>query len=157
MATWQFDIHLLPKAGALKHAQGDHIRIDEVDSEEWWRGTDKSALRIDLSELLSSAPSWHDDIERWGTEDGDRIELMSDGLLIVDVFIRIDVREISYKFLVQLLEFFRRNSLLLIAEGGAILEPRISDLIAAIRWSTSFRFVSNPTEFLQRLEDELKK
>jgi hypothetical protein len=159
VATWQFDLHLLPLA-SIARAYGVPPLIiprSEFDGQLWWRDVDNpSTLRADISRFLPSLQSWNKTIDRWGLEDGDRIDVAWENESIASFFVRIDVRSVSQTFLVQVIELARANSWLLRIADGRLLRPSIAKLLSAIHSSPAFRFVTDPALFLRDLDSALK-
>lgn len=155
MATWQFDIHALPSAAVASFYRSTPLTIPraDFDSQEWWKGAATPAnLRADLLKLLPQLKSWSSDIEQWGHEDGNRIDVRRENGTIADIFIRVDVRNLSHVFLVNLLELARRNDWLLRTQDERVLRPSLTRLMSAIHKSDAFRFVEDPRAFLDALE-----
>lgn len=154
MATWQFDLHCLPSESVRRFYGKIPSTIPRTDFDEkkWWENffvpTD---LRKQLSTLLPSMASWSEHILKWGTDDGNRIDLVFHDGCIADLFIRIDVRNISSHFLEGLISLLQRNDWLLASNHGNIIKPLETELLIAIRESSAFRYVENPKFFLQQL------
>lgn len=156
MATWQFDMHALPSASAARIYGCTPLRIPraDMDDQAWWHGVASPLhLRADLARLLPSLKSWTSGIEQWGYEDGNRIDVVWDGEAITDFFIRLDVRDLSRVFLVNLMEFLRRENWLLRTQDEQVFRPSLTRLLSAIHKSDVFRFVQDPLAFLKALED----
>jgi hypothetical protein len=156
MATWQFDLHLLP-ADAVKRICGEvppTISQELFDSAEWWEGTviQESAKQA-LSGLLSQTNSWSLDIQTWGEEDGNRVDLVFDNERLQDFFVRIDVRDSSHAFILGLLRMAKDLGLLMVTQDRIIIRPDFTGLMEAIRGSGCFRFVSNPEQFMRSIKE----
>lgn len=153
MATWQFDLHLLPAVVISDLYRGIPLAIPraDFDSRKWWPGTAAPTnLGAELNKLLPPLTSWNSSLEQWGDEDGNRIDVLWDNRSIVDIFIRID--SISHVFLVGLLEVTRTHDWLLRTQDGRVLRPFMSKLLSAIPRSDAFRFVEDPRAFFEALE-----
>lgn len=154
MASWQFDLHLLPRIGAERRygTLPAAIPLESIGDEEFWRGVSlTSALRTQISQMLPPLKSWTADIECWGYEDGNRIDIVLEKEAIVDFFVRVDVRESSQVFLVSLLQIARQNDWLVRTGDGRVFRPSLSRLLTAIQASQAFRFVQDPLRFLEAL------
>jgi hypothetical protein len=155
MATWQFDVHLLPRAEIITRYRAVPILISkaELDRGDWWKSVSTmECLESDLSRLLPRLDTWSDQIERWGSEDGNRIEVIREGDTICDVWLRFDVRGSSYAYLSCVVQVARRHDCMLRTEDGKVLRPSVSRLLTEIQGSSAFRFVENPALFLKALE-----
>lgn len=155
MATWQFDIHALPSAAVARVYGSTPLTISraDFDVQEWWKDVPApKSFRADLAKLLPPLKSWNSNLEQWGHDDGNRIDVMwSDGA-IADIFIRVDVRNLSHVFLVNLLDLVRKNHWLLRTQDERVFPPSLSKLLSSIGKSDAFRFVEDPRAFLDALE-----
>lgn len=155
MATWQFDLHALPSGAVARIYPSTPLMIPraDMDSQVWWKGVATPVnLRTDLAKLLPPLKSWNSNLEQWGHEDGNRVDVMWDSGAIADVFVRVDVRNLSHVFLVKLLELARKNDWLLRTQDERVFRPSLTRLLSAIHKSDAFRFVEDPRAFLDALE-----
>jgi len=157
MATWQYDIHLVPR-GAVKAADpgSSNLYDEDLAAEEWQRYGDTKELLARLAGLLPPLKSWHESISMWGAEDGNRIDVSFEGSNIDGIMVRIDVRRISLPFIESLIEIALEGELMLVLDGGAVVAPEASILLCAVRRSNAFRFVQDPVMFLEALAKKLK-
>jgi hypothetical protein len=154
MATWQYDIYLVPRDAQMKVDDIFHRTDDgcEIDTSPWWSHYDKNhALAEALSRILPASRSWTPDIQTWGDDDGDRIDLMRSGDAIDEVYIRIDARHINNNFLSQIAALAREFDLIGVTEDQCIIELTFEVLSLKLRTSPAFRFVSDPRKFLDNL------
>lgn len=129
------------------------IARSDFDETEWWDGvTATHELVEELSSLLPQLPSWQADIISWGEEDGDRIDIVSEQGALKEVFIRFDVRRMSWLFIIEILRIARTRGLGLLTEDGHLLRPTPVEFSSAVRRSTAARFVSDPEGFLEQLK-----
>jgi hypothetical protein len=154
MALWQFDFHLLPRTEIERRfgriaTDGLHVGLEEKSL--WDDVTLTSELAGQISQMLPSMESWSPDLHRWGREDGDRIEIVINDGKVEDFFIRVDVRDISQVFLINVLGLARTRDWVVRSENGIVSSPSLAKVLADIRASQSFRFVRDPTEFLAKL------
>ncbi len=158
MAIWQFDIRMLPSEAVLRRHGVTAVIIpkNEIDDEEaLWENLPISAnFEDEISEILPRMQSWHRELRQWGCDDGDRIDLWTDGKAISGIKVRIDVRQISRIFIVKVLELARRHHWLIRTEDGQVFQPSFAKLLSAIHTSDAFRFVENPQRFLEELSNE---
>jgi hypothetical protein len=153
MAAWQFDAHLLPEV-AIQRPDGSlpiAIARADINAGDWWKGT---KLPADFAERLSSVlpqgSSWSSSLQTWGQEDGDRVDLVWEDDELADIFLRVDVRRVSYDRLDKVLRLARAYRWVLWT-GGQILRPSLGQLLRAIQRSDAFRFVQDPEGFLLAL------
>lgn len=155
MATWQYDIHLLPSTYALEHRASiiASSESDLIDTSPAWVSYDRAKSLIDeISRVLPAASSWSSSIRVWGIEDSDRFEIVWSAGNIDDVLARIDVRKLSKQFLQSIVDLAKRHDLVLLTTNKSIIEPDLGVLLEAIKSSDAYRFVMDPTGFLERLE-----
>jgi hypothetical protein len=128
MAVWQADFHLIPGGPWL------------------------ADYRARLDALVPRGASWSPEIETWGAEDGNRLDVYlfegapSDGLL------RLDLRNWDQAFTVGVLALLKQQEFGLEDTSGRWIEPVLGDVALAARGSPAFRFVEDPERFLRRLE-----
>lgn len=151
MATWQFDIWFAEPIGKI----GNGYAQEQA-----------SLLNLSLSDDsiihfigdLPSEKSWNADLEIRGKMEGDRIDIIYENGSVAEISVRIDVREIDLNFLVRIVQFSKINRLLLVnATTREVIESDIEMLIGAIESSSAFKFVSNPHDFIRKIEDQRKR
>jgi hypothetical protein len=133
MAVWQYDLTMTPS-----------------------RDTDFVAVCDELSERFKELDSWADDIRIWGAMDGNRIDYLKDcdtGLLRV----RIDLREPSIDFIRTILAVANRWCMKLEDDDGIQLRPTLDHFISTLKSSEAYRFVGNPTRFLEEMKDQERR
>ena len=62
---------------------------------------------------------------------------------------RVDVRRLDSKFGAALIQFVRSAGAVLVRADGLVVEPVISEYVAALRSSDAWRFASDPMTFLR--------
>ncbi len=153
MATWQYEFIVVPRE-PIRQAFGEvpkEIEPEAFDSRNWW--TDMHApSENELSELLARGSSWSDSMRTWGATDGDRIDLYFDEDELHEILVRIDLRNVSRTFMHGVLELANRYDCVFRTEDGTLLRPEFGVLLQDIAKSSAFRFVSNPTKFLEQLD-----
>jgi len=155
MATWQFDLHLLPTDTIVRRygAVPIFISSEDFDSINWW-ASDVAAdsLAAGLSSILPMLSSWSPDVRIWGENDGNRVDINVRGDSIAGIFVRVDVRAVSTVFLTGIVTLARRHDLKARSSNGRLLSPTLRQLMEAIYSSPAFRFVENPTAYLASLQ-----
>ena len=154
MATWQFDLHLLPKERLIGLVGAHPLTISRELLEEtrWWDGkVDIDLLNADLASFLRQAKSWHPEVATWGEEDGNRIDVVYENDDVVEIFVRIDLRQIDRDFVIGLVRLAQKHECVFVTSTMRVLEPTISNLIKGIEESDAYRFVDDPTSFLESL------
>jgi hypothetical protein len=161
VAVWQFDFHLIPASSVSRRFRVVPLTIsmDEYDRVDWWDEVDLVRdLRADFSSILAPLRSWRPQLEMWGEDDGNRIDVSFEGDQIASVFGRIDVRDLSLVFLNSLVAIARRRDLIMLTEDRHLLSSMtVKAVLSAIHRSSSFAFVSDPEEFLRRLAESERR
>lgn len=155
MATWQFDFHFVPSDSVTRYFGATPTRItdEEFDERSWWTGHKAGRdLEAEMDSILPRIESWNVQLQQWGSDDGNRIDLLRDATDISDVFVRVDTRHISHTFLSDIVEIARRYRLLLRLVGGRIIRPSVSKLLSEIKASRAFQFSEDPKGFLESLD-----
>ena len=129
MATWQADFEVvLPPAGLP---------------------TDYKAL---LGEILPPGASWHTDLQVWGSEDGDRIDVWTDASEPPELLARFDLRTWRPAIYERFLSFVRNASAAIRdTDTGATVPATVEDFTRALRESRAAQFVRDPLGYLRRL------
>ena len=150
MATWQFDLHLIPRDVVERHlgAVAPSMTRLEFDEIPGWPAT--TELIHDVSSVLPPTQSWSGSFDMYGKEDGDRIDVCGEHSEM-EIFVRIDVRSISMTFLTRLIDIAERHNLILRLEDGVLLNPVRDGLLSAIHKSPAFAFVQDPVAFFRSL------
>jgi len=158
MATWQVDLDLLPRKQLLT-VFGEMPSVLTEDLREAAATWNEQLLPADctsrISKLLPEDKSWCPGIRMWGDEDGNRISLEHDDAGYPNaIFIRIDARDTSNRFLEGIVELANSiDAVFLAIEDLKIVEPRLELLVQQMKRSNGSRFVANPREFLESLKE----
>ena len=130
MATWQADYHVLMPPGGLL-----------------------GGFRETVGQLLPPGETWHAELEVWGTEDGDRIDVWTfpDG---PEVFARFDLREWKPALYEHFVAFVRAfGGSLQDAESGQAVAHTSQDFSLSLRSSRAALFVRDPEGYLRSLKE----
>jgi hypothetical protein len=147
MAAWQVDFYLVPRAAI--GAAATILTPSELDSADWWAvAAFPSDYHRRLDVVASRGESWTAQIETWGREDGNRIDVALEDGRVQSVIVRVDVRRLDSRFGAALIDFVRKLGALLVRRDGLIVEPTIAAYAGALRSSNAWRFANDPTAFL---------
>lgn len=127
MATWQADFHVVLSNGL------------------------PSDYRERIGGLLPVAQSWTDNIEMWGTEDGDRVDVACGAEIPGEVFVRFDLRRWQPELYVRFVAILGELGGELYSADGASVPLEADALQDALRSSPAAAFVENPIAFLGNL------
>jgi len=108
-----------------------------------------------IGEILPIGTSWSSALTLWGSEEGNRIDVLRDDEgQITEISVRIDLRRPARKFIDQVVDLaVKLDCEFLFAETLDMAGPSRRRLTDAILASSAFRFVEDPRKFL----DELSK
>lgn len=158
MATWQYDLYVIPRARAVElfETVPEHMDRELVDRIDWWQGHHlPDNYKSIINTLLPARESWNENSEAWGEEDGDSLEVIGENEDTAEVFVRINTAEISNAFiegLINLAQYCR--CLLLLMENMKLIEPDLELLLVEIKRSKAMQYVKSPSMFFQNLERE---
>lgn len=127
MAAWQVSFAIIP---SRTYVAGYQRRLDAV---------------------APRAPSWSNEIQIWGTEDGNRIDIYLENGAPHDGLLRVDLRDPDPAFIRGTLAFLTASGCALESEDGRSVEPNAGEFLLALRGSRAFRFVEDPGRYLNRL------
>lgn len=152
MAAWQVDFYLVPRRALMS---GDPVVPSKLADTPWWAMyAFPSDYQARLGAIASPAASSTAELETWGVEDGNRIDVRSEAGRVRAVMARVDVRRLDSKFGAALLQFVRAAGALLVRRDGLIVEPQIAAYAAALRNSDAWKFASDPAAFLATYSDD---
>jgi hypothetical protein len=76
--------------------------------------------------------------------------------LLEEMSFRIDLREINRSFIDNVLTIVNDLDCVLLDRQGNLFEPKVDSLSDNIKKSNAFKFVTNPTDFLDKLGKEIE-
>jgi hypothetical protein len=151
MAAWQVDFSIVPRRAL---ARGDAARLRPSTGVDWWSA---EALPADyagkLAAVVSPSSSSNADVQAWGPDDGNRVEVWSVNGRATMVMARVDVRRLDARFGAMLLQFARTADAVLIRGDGLVVEPQVGAFGAALRGSAAWRFANDPAAHFAKYAD----
>jgi hypothetical protein len=179
MATWQFNLFLIPRISLLTRYKQipiklyiDHgiednrlktnleaYEIDDALDIAWW--TDLNIHTSDLfpiiEEFAAIGNNWGtESLKNFGDSDKDDIHVLfnKDTQQIEEVSCRFDLRELNKEFIDKSLLLAQQFNCLLMDNDGILIQPNLSNLFQLIKSSNAFRFVSDPKKFFNDLSND---
>lgn len=147
MAPWHVDFHIVPTA-ALGRAAGAPTR-DVLATTQWWHGTRAPVdLHAQLDAVAPGRAAAGPDIERWGSEQGNHVDVRSADGEVRTIVARVDVRRLDARFAAALLGFVRSAGATLVRRDGSVVGPTIGAFAAALRGSTAWSHANDPATWL---------
>ena len=178
MAINQYNISLIPRQSIINkygelpsqlfinhEAWKRHLETKEFDSEydfedaqtiNWWKN--REAIFKDIESYINSFTKpieWsknYTDYKSYGDDKSNDFYIgLTDELHIDEFSCRIDVSKLDQSFINHILIITKRLDCLLMDKKGNLFEPTFDKLVENIRLSNSFKFVSNPLDFFDKL------
>lgn len=160
MATWQFDIHLVPSCRVVgDSAPGKETASSELkDFSVAWKGFSMANdLILALSRLLPKSDSWTSEIDTWGQAEGHRIEILREQADIADIRVRVDIKSCPELFLKNLIPIAIQFGLVMIDDQYHVIKPTEHEVLTSMRRSSAFRFVHDAHAYLDDLRRKEKR
>ena len=154
MAIWQFKVEIIPE---LAVAQREVISIDEWNEGLWWLKKQPSQDFLnELASILPAHKSWSDKLSQWGRQESDLIEVWREAEKVDSISTRIETREINHSFIKRLLECANRHHCRLVyARYRTVLPKAYDEFLEALTGSPNYKVVSNPSEWLPKMAQEV--
>ena len=145
MAAWQVDFYVVPRRALASRGELTPSVLEAID----WSATASfpADYRARVAAIAAPAQSSSADLQTWGREDGNRVDVWSDAGRVTRVMARVDVRRLDSKFGAALLGFVRKADAVLVRSDGLVVKPTIAAYAAALRSSTAWRFANDPAAF----------
>ena len=143
MAEWQVAFQIVPHRAMASAPRA--LTAEVVRSTDWWGiGVVPKDLRARLASVAGPAPATAPGVERWGSADGNGVEVQLSGGRISRIVAYVDVRKLDSKFAAALLGFVRSAQSVLVREDGWVAEPTVGAFSGALRGSPAWKFAAEP-------------
>lgn len=142
MAAWQVEFSIVPRR-ALAAAGAAALR-PSADTEWWAADALPAGYQGKLAAVASPASSPSANVQSWGPEDGNRLDVWSVDGRATKVTARVDVRKLDARFGAMVLQFARTAGAVLVRSDGLVVEPVVGAFAAALRNSAAWRFANDP-------------
>lgn len=130
MAIWQYDLTMTPS-----------------------HETAVSTVVYDISSRYMELETWTEGVRSWGSMDGNRVDYIGDN--DSSIFrVRFDLREPSVDFMKFILSLANQRNMTFEDDDGIQLRTTLGNLVLNMKSSEAYRFVSNPTKFLEEVSLE---
>ena len=146
MAVWQVEFAIVPRRAI---EAGSRVPLPRVMDTDWW-STERlpSDYTRHLAAVAPSASTGAAELQTWGEEDGNRVDVWSVNGKAARMTARVDVRRLDARFGAMLLQFARVANAVLVRRDGLVVEPVVGAFGAALRSSQAWRYASDPAAFL---------
>jgi hypothetical protein len=118
-----------------------------MDTDWWSAETLPSGYSQQLAAIAPASSSSATELQTWGAQDGNRIDVWSEKGKPIRMTARVDVRRLDAKFGAMLLQFARIADAVLIRRDGLVVEPTVGAFGAALRSSQAWQYASDPAAY----------
>ncbi len=141
MALWQYTFYVLPKEGVQELSSDFHFVKDNdgFDDALYWIGQHlHKSFFNDITNILPKSISWSRNIDLYGNQESNCVEVLFKTNWIVSVSMRIDFTSNYENILRQLIEFFILNGLIIIDEELNLLPNNLLAIKEKINASSQY-------------------
>ena len=151
MAVWHVEFAIVPRRTL---AAIPRVAVAQVMDTDWW-STDRfpAAYSKQLAAIASPGSLSTAELQTWGAEDGNRVEVWSENGKPVRMCARVDVRRLDTRFSALLLQFVRAAGAVLVRRDGLVVEPLVGAFGAALRSSEAWRYANDPAAYFASYSD----
>ena len=145
MAVWQVEFAIVPRRVL---ASNTRVALSQLLDTDWW-GTERLPVGY-TQQLAAVAPpesSGAAELQRWGDEDGNRVDIWSKNGKAARMTARVDVRRLDARFGAMLLQFTRVADAVLVRRDGLVVEPLVGAFGAALRTSEAWKYATDPAAY----------
>ena len=142
MAVWQVEFAIVPRRVLAVRTR---VALSQLLDNDWW-GTERLPVGY-TQQLAAIAPlgsSRAAELQTWGEEDGNRIDVWFENGKPARMTARVDVRRLDARFGAMLLQFARVADAVLVRRDGLVLEPLVGAFGAALRSSEAWKYATDP-------------
>ena len=145
MAVWQVEFAIVPRRAL---AAKPRVARPQVMDTDWW-STERlpAAYAQQLAAIASPGSSGTAELQTWGEEDGNRVDVWSENGKATRMIARVDVRRLNTRFSAMLLQFARVAGAVLVRRDGLVVEPVVGGFGAALRSSEAWRYATDPAAY----------
>ena len=146
MAVWQVEFAIVPRRALTTTPR---VPLSHILDTDWW-STERlpSGYSQQLAAIAPAGSSWTEELQTWGEEDGNRVDVWLENGKAARMIARVDVRRLDAKFAAKLLQFARIADAVFVRRDGVVVEPLVGAFGAALRSSTAWQYASDPAAFI---------
>ncbi|TKC12039.1 hypothetical protein FA048_00015 [Pedobacter polaris] len=125
MAIWQYRLFVIPEEEINSYfLNEDYLSEDAFNEIDWWKYKRIDEISLgDLISLLAESKSWSNNIYQLGNIESDCLEILFNKQKILEISIRVDLRN-NYNSLIEAIcKFGRRNALIFLNYNLKLLSP----------------------------------
>lgn len=145
MAVWQVEFGIVPRRAL---AASPRIALPQLMDTNWWSTEHlPSGYARQLAAVAPAGGSSTTELQTWGEENGNRVDLWLAGGKPARMTARVDVRRLDARFGAMLLQFARLADAVLVRRDGLVIEPSVGAFGAALRSSEAWQYASDPAAY----------
>jgi hypothetical protein len=146
MPVWQVEFAIVPRRAL---AAKPKVGVAQIMETAWW-STERLPLGYSqqLAAIVPLGSSSATELQTWGDQDGNRVDVWSEKGKPTRMTARVDVRRLDARFGAMLLQFARVADAVLIRSDGLVVDPVVGAFGAALRTSDAWRYASDPAAFI---------
>ena len=115
---------------------------------DWWTTEGlPSGYSQQLAAIAPPGSSWAAELQTWGEEDGNRVDIWFENGKPTRMTARVDVRRLDARFGAMLLQFTRVADAVLLRRDGLVVEPVVGAFGAALRTSEAWKYANDPAAY----------
>ena len=142
MAVWQVEFAIVPRRALVAQPP---VAVPQLMDTDWWSVERlPSGYSQQLAAIAPPASSRATELQTWGEQDGNRIDVWSENGKPIRLTARVDVRRLDARFGAMLLRFAQIANAVLIRRDGLVVEPIVGAFGAALRSSKAWPYASDP-------------
>jgi hypothetical protein len=146
MAVWQVDFAIVPRRALVT---APRAALSQVLGADWWTNERlPPGWSQQLAAIAPAGPSRTTELQTWGEQNGNRVDVWFESGRAARMIARVDVRNLDTKFGAMLLQFARLADAVLVRGDGLIVEPSVGAFGAALRTSAAWQYASDPAAHL---------
>lgn len=163
MATWQFDLYILPQPLARELSSDRNPDWEQFNDTQWWQGTPLAPIVEFCNARFARYPSWSSEQWlQWGHETSNRVDVSFDedntengtkDNTLLEISVRLDAGNFDPAFLQNITDLALLLNGVFYQPRQGLIDPSPAALTAALHASPAARFVQNPRRFLNDLEE----
>lgn len=151
MAVWQVEFAIVPRRGL---ATKPSVPLAQLVDTAWWTAERlPEGYSQQLAAVAPVGPSSGPELQTWGDEEGNRVDVWSKNGKPMRITARVDVRRLDARFGAMLLQFARIADAVLVRRDGLVVEPLVGAFGAAIRSSEAWKYASDPAAHFASYSD----
>lgn len=142
MAAWQVEFAIVPRRALAARSR---VALPDIIDTDWWSAERLPAGYAEkLATIAPAGSSATPEVQTWGEQDGNRVDVWFANGQATKMVARVDVRRLDARFGAMLLQFARVADAVLIRRDGMVVEPLVGAFGAALRGSDAWKFANDP-------------